>query len=86
MANVELYTKEGCPYCDYAKQLLDELGQVYTEVRVDLDPDKLTEMLERADGRRSVPQIIIDGQAIGGFDDMAALHKAGELTKLLKGG
>jgi len=82
MANVIVYTKADCPYCDWAKQLLDTKQVAYTEVRIDLDPAKCEEMI-RLSGRRTVPQIFINDKAIGGFDDLSLLAKSGQLNKLL---
>lgn len=82
MATVTMYTKPNCPYCDWAKQLLDNKQIPYQEIRVDTQPDKLTEMINLT-GRRTVPQIIINGQPVGGFDDLSALDKAGKLDELL---
>lgn len=84
MANTIIYSKDFCPYCDRAKQLLDHKKAPYTVIRVDLDPEKLSEMLELSGGRRTVPQIFINGTHIGGFDDLAALDQAGKLDDLLK--
>jgi glutaredoxin 3 len=82
MAEVIMYTKASCPYCDYAKNLLAAKNVNYEEIRVDLDPEKLTEMIERSN-RRTVPQIFINGESIGGFDDLWELEKKGQLdTKL----
>lgn len=83
MPKVIMYTKEPCPYCVLAKNLLNEKGVSFEEVRIDLNPDKLEEML-RLSQRRTVPQIFINDQAIGGFDDLAALAKSGKLDDLLK--
>lgn len=82
MANIVIYTKENCPYCDWAKQLLDAKHLSYSEIRVDLDPVKLEEMKQRSQ-RRTVPQIFINDLSIGGFDDLSALAKSGELDKML---
>ncbi|MDR3492911.1 MAG: glutaredoxin 3 [Gammaproteobacteria bacterium] len=82
MAKIIVYSKENCPYCVWAKQLLDSKKASYTEIRVDLDADKLAEMIQLS-GRRTVPQIFIDDQAIGGFDDLSALATSGQLDKLL---
>lgn len=84
MANIIIYTKSQCPYCDWAKELLDAKKATYSEIRVDLDSNKLEEMI-RLSGRRTVPQIFINDQAIGGFDDLSALAKSGQLDKLLSG-
>lgn len=84
MATVVIYSKDHCGYCDWAKQLLDKKNVPYQEIRVDLEPDKLAEMVRLSGGRRTTPQIIINGEAIGGFDDLSALEKAGKLDSLLK--
>lgn len=83
MANVEMYTTEICPYCVRAKDLLKRKGVSVTEYRVDLDDAKRDEMLERAGGRRTVPQIFINGQHVGGSDDLHALESKGELDGML---
>lgn len=82
MAKVVIYSKDNCPYCDWAKQLLDNKHVSYEEIRVDLDPQKLADML-RLSNRRTTPQIFINDEAIGGFDDLSALEKAGKLDDLL---
>jgi glutaredoxin 3 len=82
MATVVIYSKDACPYCVWAKQLFDAKNIAYTEIRVDQDADKLAEMV-RLSGRRTVPQIFINDQPMGGFDDVSALAKNGELDKLL---
>jgi glutaredoxin 3 len=83
MAKVIIYSKANCPYCDWAKELLMNKKISYEEIRVDLDQDKLQEMIHLS-GRRTVPQIFINDQPIGGYDDMSALDKAGKLDPLLK--
>lgn len=82
MAKVVMYTKEQCPYCRMAKDLLASKQVSVEEIRVDLDADKLAEML-RLSNRRTVPQIFINGESIGGYDDLAALAKSGKLDSLL---
>jgi len=82
MSQVIVYSKAVCPYCDWAKQLLDNKKIAYQEIRIDLDPEQAAEMI-RLSGRRTVPQIFIDGKPIGGFDDLSQLAKTGELDKLL---
>jgi glutaredoxin 3 len=82
MAKVIIYTTANCPYCVHAKQLLDSKHAAYTEIRVDLDTEKREEMV-RLSGRRSVPQIFINDQPVGGFDDLSALAKEGNLDQLL---
>ncbi len=83
MATVVVYTSATCPYCVHAKQLLDSKQVAYTEVRVDLDATQREEM-ERRSGRRTVPQIFINDQPVGGFDDLSALSKSGKLDELLR--
>jgi glutaredoxin 3 len=82
MAKVIIYTKQSCPYCVWAKQLLDAKNVSYSEIAVDTDPAKMEEMIQLS-GRRTVPQIFINDQAIGGFDDLSELAKSGQLDKLL---
>lgn len=83
MAKIVMYTTEVCPYCVRAKQLLHNKGVTeIEEVRVDLQPELRIAMMEKT-GRRTVPQIYIDGLHVGGYDDLAALNHAGELDKLL---
>ena len=84
MPTIEIYTTPTCPYCLAAKALLDNKGVAYTEMTVIGDPAKRQEMLERANGSHTVPQIFVDGQHIGGFDDMNALDRQGKLDPLLK--
>lgn len=83
MAKVIIYTKEGCAYCTWAKQLLESKKATYEEIRVDLDPEKLAEMVHLS-GLRTTPQIFIDDKLIGGFDNLSALEKEGKLDSLLK--
>lgn len=82
-SNVEIYTQFGCPYCHRAKALLDAKGVPYTEYDVTMDTKKRAEMTARKPGARTVPQIFIDDQAIGGCDDLHALDDAGKLDSLL---
>jgi glutaredoxin 3 len=83
MASVEIYTKFGCPYCARAMRLLDEKGVRYDEYEINSTPGKRAEMLERAPGRTTVPQIFIDGRHIGGSDDLAELQRSGQLDPML---
>ncbi|MET3725483.1 glutaredoxin 3 [Sphingomonas trueperi] len=83
MAKVEIYTKAFCPYCTRAKQLLTAKGADFEEYDITMGGPKRAEMLERAPGRTTVPQIFIDGQHIGGSDDLAALDRKGGLDPLL---
>lgn len=83
MAKVEMYTTAVCPYCVRAKDLLKRKGVSVTEYRVDTDDAKRNEMLERSGGLRTVPQIFINGQHVGGSDDLHALDSKGELDGML---
>ncbi len=82
MAKIEIYTTPFCGYCARAKGLLDSKGAAYDEMDVMMDDKKRTEMRERS-RRTTVPQIFINGQHIGGSDDLAALDQAGKLDTLL---
>lgn len=83
MARVEIYTTPTCPYCAAAKGLLARKGVGYEETDVGRDPELRAAMARRAGGRRSVPQIFIDGQHVGGSDDLHALDREGRLDGLL---
>ena len=83
MAKVEIYTTPTCPYCKAAKALLTRKGVSYQETDVSRDPQIRVAMTQRAGGRRTVPQIFIDGQHVGGSDDLAALDRAGKLDPML---
>lgn len=83
MAKVIMYSTAFCPYCVRAEQLLHSKGVKPEKIRVDQDPDKFEEMLNRAKGRRTVPQIFIGDTHIGGYDDLAALDARGGLDPLL---
>lgn len=83
MAKVEIYTKWGCPYCVRAKALLDGKGVAYEEHDVTMGGAERRAMEERVPGAMTVPQILIDGQAVGGCDDLHALDRAGKLDPLL---
>ncbi|HSG60735.1 MAG TPA: glutaredoxin 3 [Pseudomonadales bacterium] len=80
--NVQIYTTAICPFCIRAKRLLDKKGVAYQEVRVDFDPQKRLEMMQRAQ-RRTVPQIWVGDLHVGGCDDLYALESRGELDRLL---
>lgn len=83
MAQVLMYSTAVCPYCIRAEQLLQRKGvREIEKIRVDLQPELRVKMMEKT-GRRSVPQIYIDGEHVGGYDDLALLDHAGELDKLL---
>ena len=82
MSKVQIYTTNWCPYCTAAKSLLDDKGVPYDEIDV-TEPDLRAEMMQRANGRRTVPQIFIGDKHVGGYDDMAALERRGQLYPLL---
>ena len=83
MAQVEIYTKSTCGFCHAAKRLLTAKGVSFAETDILQQPDKRPEMIQRANGRSTVPQIFIDGQHVGGFDDLAAAEGSGKLDRLL---
>lgn len=85
MARVVMYCTEVCPYCVRAEQLLQRKGvKEIGKIRVDLQPELRTAMTEQT-GRRTVPQIYIGDEHVGGYDDLAALDRAGKLDELLAG-
>lgn len=85
MVAVVIYTKEYCSYCTNAKNLLDRKKINYKEIRIDLYPEYKDEMIAKSN-RRTVPQIFINGQSIGGYDDLVELERAGNLDSLLNSG
>jgi len=85
MATVELYTTPICGFCHAAKRLLTSKGVSFSEVDVMANPDRRAEMVQRANGGRTVPQIFIGDIHVGGNDDLQALERAGKLDALLKG-
>lgn len=85
MARVEIYTKFLCPYCARAKRLLSEKGVEFEEYDITMNGEKRAEMLGRANGRTTVPQIFINGHHVGGCDDLHALERDGRLDPLLAG-
>jgi glutaredoxin 3 len=86
MAKITMYSTGVCPFCQMAERLLRSKGvSAIEKIRVDLEPERRVEMMERT-GRRTVPQIYIGDKHVGGFDDLSALDRAGELDQLLNGG
>lgn len=83
MNKVEIYTSPLCGYCHAAKRLLNQKGIEFIETDVLAEPDKKAEMIQRAQGGRSVPQIFIEGEHIGGCDELHALERAGMLDAML---
>lgn len=83
MSKIEVYSTAVCPYCVAAKNLLKSKGLAWNEVRIDTDPAQRDAMLTRSGGRRTVPQIFINDQLVGGYDDLVAADRSGRLTQLL---
>jgi glutaredoxin 3 len=83
LADVVLYTKPGCPYCIAAMALLEKKGVAFTEIVASNDPAKKQEMIQRSKGRMTFPQIFINGEHVGGSDDLHALDRKGELDPML---
>ncbi len=81
---VTLYANGWCPYCSAARALLRAKGASVTEIDIEAEPARRTEMIERS-GRRTVPQIFVGSRHVGGYDDLAALDRAGGLDPLLAG-
>ena len=85
MAKIEIYTQSWCGFCYRAKKLLESKGAAYTEIDLGVE-DRTQEMIQRAGGRRTVPQIFIDGKHIGGSDELYGLEAEGKLDPLLGSG
>jgi glutaredoxin 3 len=85
MPLIEIYTTRYCPYCHAAKALLKGKGVEYTEIDLGRDQERRDEMIERANGRMTVPQIFIGSAHVGGYDELHALERAGKLDPLLAG-
>ncbi|MBU4528689.1 MAG: glutaredoxin 3 [Hoeflea sp.] len=85
MADVILYTRQFCGFCTAAKRLLDGKGVSYTEQDATFSPDLRQEMIAKANGRTTFPQIFIDGVHVGGCDELHALERAGKLDTMLAG-
>jgi len=85
MAKVEVYSGDYCPYCQRAKALLQQRGIDFVEYNVQIEPERRKEMAERAPGARTIPQIFINQQHVGGCDDLYALDRKGELNAWLQG-
>tara|TARA_Y100000780_G_C13696039_1_gene422694 strand:- start:64808 stop:65062 length:255 start_codon:yes stop_codon:yes gene_type:complete len=82
MANVKIYTKNYCPYCVHAKNLLQNKGVSFTEENLEDNPEEMMALIQKT-GMRTVPQIFINDELIGGFTELSALEQAGELDKKL---
>lgn len=83
MATVEMYTKPTCGFCHMAKRLLTSKGISFVEVNISAQPERRAEMIQRANGGSTVPQIFVDGAHVGGCDDLFALERGGKLDALL---
>jgi len=83
MPKIEVYSTAVCPYCVAAKNLLKAKGLNWEEVRVDIDPAQREAMLTRSGGRRTVPQIFVNDQLVGGYEDLVAADRSGKLAQLL---
>ena len=86
MTSVEIYTERYCPYCQWARELLSRKGVSFREIDVTRDRQARHQMIERANGRSTVPQIFIGATHVGGCDDLYALEEAGKLDSLLRQG
>ncbi|MBB4040646.1 glutaredoxin 3 [Microvirga flocculans] len=84
MPPITIYTKSWCPYCSAAKKLLSEKGAAFTEIDIEKTPEARAEMIQRAMGRSTVPQIFIGETHVGGCDDLYALDDRGQLEPLLQ--
>ncbi|WP_063570383.1 MULTISPECIES: glutaredoxin 3 [Luteibacter] len=82
--DITIYSTAVCPYCVAAKNLLKARGLEWNEVRIDMDPAQRDLMLEKSGGRRTVPQIFINGTHVGGFDDLSAADRSGRLAEILE--
>ena len=83
MAQVEIYTKPTCGFCHMAKRLLTSKGIGFSEVNISAQPERRPEMIQRANGGSTVPQIFVGGQHVGGCDDLFALERGGKLDAML---
>lgn len=83
MTTIKVYTKNGCPFCDRAKMLLNQKEAQFEEVALGFDVDKIAELVSRT-GMKTLPQIFIDDQLIGGYDDLKSMDDSGKLDEILK--
>ena len=84
MPSITIYTKSWCPYCSAAKKLLSEKGAAFTEIDIEKRPEARAEMIQKANGRSTVPQVFIGEKHVGGCDDLYALDDGGQLEPLLQ--
>lgn len=85
MPAIIIYTKDYCPYCARAKELLKQKNQMYTEIDIGIHPERRDEMITKSNGRTTVPQLFINDLHVGGCDDLYALEHQGKLNELLQG-
>ena len=83
MKNVEIYTGPLCAFCDWTKALFKKKGVVFKEINIGDDSNKMSEMVKKSNGMKTVPQIFIDGKHIGGNQELQALEKEGKLNSIL---
>jgi glutaredoxin 3 len=83
MSNIEIYTKPTCGFCHMAKRLLNSKGVSFAEVNISAQPERRAEMIQRANGGSTVPQVFIGGKHLGGCDDLMALERSGKLDAML---
>ena len=84
MKNVTVYMGPMCAFCDAAKRLLNKKNIPYKEINIALDESKLNEMLKKSNGKKTIPQIFIEQYHVGGYEELRALEKKGELLNLIK--
>ena len=83
MPKVEIYTADYCPYCTKAKNLMQQLGIEYTEIDLSGDQEARIALVQKAEGRKTIPQIFVDDKPMGGYDDLVARQESGELQAYL---
>jgi len=83
MAKVDIYTREFCGFCVRAVQLLESKGVAFNQIEAGMDPDKRKEMIQRANGASTYPQIFVDDVHVGGCDELYSLERSGKLDPLL---
>ena len=84
MKNVTVYTGPMCAFCDAAKRLLNRNNISYKEINIAIEEGKMNEMLSKSNGKRTIPQIFFDNHHVGGYEELRALEKKGELDNLVK--
>ena len=84
MKSITVYMGPMCSYCDAAKRLLNKKNIPYKEINIALEDDKMNEMIKKSNGKRTIPQIFIEDYHVGGYEELRALEKKGELDNLIK--